>query len=244
MNYIDTHFHLDLLPNAIEVAEKIRQAKIYTIAVTNTPSVFHFSHKISQDNPFIRAAVGLHPELALARVNELPLLWDLLEHTRYVGEIGLDYGKLNSSEKVKQRLIFDQIITKCAEKKGKILTVHSRGCAEDVIDTIGPNFPGKVILHWYSGSIRHLERAVANGFYFSVNYQMTLSENGGRVINSIPHDRLLTESDGPFVKIALEHSSPLSMPKILNAISRVYGFPIEHTKALVYRNFEKLLAPI
>ena len=43
MNYIDTHYHLDLAPKPEEVKSKIEEMGIHTIAVTNTPSVFNYT---------------------------------------------------------------------------------------------------------------------------------------------------------------------------------------------------------
>ncbi len=241
MNFLDTHFHLDLFQNADQIASQINDARIYTIAVTNTPSVFHFTQSLERKYPYIRAALGLHPQLALERAAEIPLMWDLINETKYIGEIGLDYGKLTEDQKVAQRRIFDQIISKCAELGGKVLSVHSRGCAEDVISAIGPQFPGKVILHWYSGTIKQLELAISNGFYFSVNHQMTLSENGRKIISKIPIDRILTETDGPFVVINSVDATPLEIPATVIAIGKLLEIPFEQIKQNIFHNFKSLL---
>jgi TatD DNase family protein len=60
MNLLDTHFHLDLHKQS-SIAELIEKERIYTIAVTNAPSVFHYTYKIALESKFIRAALGLHP---------------------------------------------------------------------------------------------------------------------------------------------------------------------------------------
>ena len=59
MNFIDTHFHLDLCENIPSLLKKIELNKIYTIAVTNTPSVFDHSFNITKGTIFIRTALGL-----------------------------------------------------------------------------------------------------------------------------------------------------------------------------------------
>ena len=60
------------------------------------------------------------------------------------------------------------------------------------------DFPGKVILHWYSGSMYILKNAVERGYYFSINHQMILTNNGRKIINQIPMSQILIESDAPF----------------------------------------------
>ena len=55
------------------------------------------------------------------------------------------------------------------------------------------------ILHWYSGSLKQLERALEMGCYFSINEQMLMSANGLKVIRRIPVERMVLESDALFV---------------------------------------------
>lgn len=232
MNYCDTHFHLDLHQDLL-IADKIEHSEIYTIAVTNTPSVFFYTDKIAMGKKYLRAALGLHPQLAIERQQELSLFKDLLVKTRYVGEIGLD-NKYGNDFGV-QREVFDKIISWCGETGGKILTVHSRRAEREVIDIIGNNYPCKTILHWYSGNIKELERAIDYGFYFSVNMAMINSENGKKIIQAIPNDRILTETDAPFVA---KVDSPLF---IHETVSKLAILKPSVSSQLLFQNFKNLL---
>ncbi|MBZ0301230.1 MAG: TatD family hydrolase, partial [Anaerolineae bacterium] len=167
INLIDTHFHLDLMPQPDAIAGKMQQRGISAIAVTNTPSVFHYTHLLSQKYSAILPAVGLHPELAAERKQELPIMWDWLAKTRFVGEIGLDYVTNDDENRKSQRSVFQAILTACAKYGDKVLTIHSRRSSKDVVSMIGDNFPGRIILHWYSGSIRDLTSGLSYGFFFS-----------------------------------------------------------------------------
>lgn len=232
MNYCDTHFHLDLHQDLL-IADKIEQSEIYTIAVTNTPSVFFHTEKIAMGKKYLRAALGLHPQLAVERQQELSLFKDLLVKTRYVGEIGLDNKYGNDFEV--QRDVFEKIIGWCGETGGKILTVHSRRAEKEVIDIIGNNYPCKTILHWYSGSIKELERAIDFGFYFSINIAMLNSEKGEKIIQAIPDDRILTETDAPFISII---DSPLL---IHETVCKLTIQKPNISKILIYKNFRDLI---
>ncbi|KAA9340119.1 Qat anti-phage system TatD family nuclease QatD [Adhaeribacter soli] len=241
MHLIDTHFHLDLYPKPEALVLEIEALKIYTIAVTNTPSVFDFTYQVTKNLKYVRAAIGLHPELALQRKSELPLFKEHLGKTRFVGEIGLDYGNLNDLEKRQQRNIFESILDSCATSKDKILTVHSRGTASDVISTIGNNFPGKIILHWFSGSIRELEQAVEFGFYFSINSAMASSVKGKRLILNIPSDKLLTETDGPFIEVERKPALPSDVVLTLEKLATMRDISIDSQRSIIFNNFKSLL---
>lgn len=218
MALCDTHFHYDLWADPT-ILDQIEQARIYTIAVTNAPSTFFYTKKAEAGRTFLRAALGLHPQLAQERFSELDLFRQLLPQTRYVGEIGLD--KRQSADFGRQRSVFTQLVDWCGGAGDKIMTIHSRGAEKEVLDIIGTSFPGKVILHWYSGPISVLEKALVQGCFFSVNYAMTQSDNGRRILAAIPKERLLTESDGPFQQIKSQPASPLSLPQTLHAIHKL-----------------------
>jgi len=243
MRYHDTHFHLDLVSDPEEVANQIEQQQVYTIAVTNSPTVFFFTDKIASNKKYIQAALGLHPELAAERFKEVDQFKQLIGRTRYIGEIGLDNSNKTMEDYQKQKLVFEKLISICADKGDKILTVHSRKAAKDVLDILGDTFPGKVILHWYSDPIKHIEIALERGYYFSINYPMLLSKNGKKIIESIPLDRILLETDGPFTKKQNKVFTPLMTSIICEKLYLLKGKneSFEFFQKSIYGNFEKVI---
>src|SRR4051812_43211707 len=115
MVFHDTHFHLDLSENPEEMVKRIEAAKIYTIAVTNSPSVFFYTKKITETCKYIKPAVGLHPELAYERKNEVENLIELLKTTRYIGEIGLDNLNKTPANYETQKKVFEKILVGCSD---------------------------------------------------------------------------------------------------------------------------------
>ncbi|MBQ20566.1 MAG: hydrolase TatD [Flavobacteriales bacterium] len=242
MAYHDTHFHLDLIQSPEKVAEEIENNRIYTIAVTNSPSVFFYTEKIASNKKYIRAALGLHPELAAERHKEVDMFLKLISKTKYIGEIGLDNSNKAPSDYQLQKKVFSQIINACADEGDKILTIHSRKASKDVIDIVGAKFPGKIILHWFSDNLKELERAIDFGYYFSINYNMIHSSNGRRIIDRIPIDRLLIETDGPFTKINGQLSTPISASLITEELVKYKNFRSEEfEKENLHENFIRLL---
>ncbi len=241
MHYHDTHFHLDLVDKPEVLADQIEKSCIYTIAVTNSPSVFQFTEKIALGKKYLRAALGLHPELAFQRSHEIDKFIELSILTKYIGEIGLDNFNKAKEDYHAQKKVFEKIIDTCATQKGKILTIHSRKAEGDVLNIIGPNFPGKIILHWYSGNIGNLERAVEYGCYFSINYSMTISAAGKNKIIRIPDDRILIETDGPFTEYKSSPSTPLISRIIMDQIVKVKKAEGKPLAQVISNNFKTLL---
>jgi TatD DNase family protein len=158
-SFVDTHCHIDLYENPAAVIAEAEAERVYTIAVTNAPSVFHHTTLLVAHTRYVRPAVGLHPQLVHSHGHEVKHIRPLLRETRYVGEIGLDYITEDGAQRRAQREVLSQILDWCAEYHDKVLTLHSRKAASDVIKAIGPKYPGRIILHWFTGTTKELEQA-------------------------------------------------------------------------------------
>ena len=55
-----------------------------------------------------------------------------------------------------------------------------------------------MILHWFSGTYKELDQAIADGYFFSVNGAMVRSAKGQALVMRMPRERILTETDGPY----------------------------------------------
>ena len=222
MKLLDAHCHLDLMADPLRAAEETSEAGIFAISVTNAPSVFAHTKNLCEGRPLLRAALGLHPELAASHQHELPLFLEQLQLTSFVGEIGLDFSTTDDCVRSLQRRVFRSIVDACAVSGGKILTVHSRKAASAVLDEIGGSFPGVVILHWFSGSHRELQRAIDLGCYFSVNLSMLQSKRGQSLISQMPKERTLTETDGPFALVRGKRATPRDISHTVAGLANLW----------------------
>jgi TatD DNase family protein len=241
MRLIDTHCHLDLYPDYSELIEEIERGQIATIAVTNAPSVFRPCQALTRGKRFIRPALGLHPELVPERYDELGLMKDLLPETPFIGEVGLDFAVSDASHRVLQQKAFAIILEQCAQARDKVLTVHSRRAAADVVNIIGGSFPGTIILHWFSGSLGMLERALSYGYYLSINPAMCVSASGQKIIRAIPRERVLTETDGPFVTLEGRPARPADISLVTHHLARAWNVEPDEVSETVYTTFQTIV---
>lgn len=240
---IDTHCHLDLLRDTQGVVDEINRERVCTIAVTNAPFLFAHTQKLCEQSELLFPALGMHPELVHSHGDQVEQFYQLLPSTRFVGEIGLDYVTPDKANRERQRRVFQKILSWCSESGDKILTVHSRRSSPDVIAAIGSDFPGTVILHWYSGSLRDLRKGLDCGFYFSVNPAMVRSEQGIRLIREVPRGRLLTETDSPFVTIDREPATPGAAKSVCEAIADIWSCSAEEVENTVRNTFVSVSRP-
>src|ERR1700722_19171221 len=90
--YVDLHCHLDLFPDFASVVEEVERAKVYTLTVTTTPRAWPRNRELTQNKRYVRAALGLHPQLVKDHANDIHLWEQYLVEARYAGEVGMDAG--------------------------------------------------------------------------------------------------------------------------------------------------------
>lgn len=244
--YADTHCHLDLYQDMTIVARECEKRLIWTIAVTNLPSIWQSISNQLAEYQHIRVALGIHPQLAAEHGQELKLFMQLLEKARYIGEVGLDGSKEGVASLPQQKKIFEAIIQACAEQQGKVLTVHSRGAVKDVLamlELLGAKNNG-IILHWFTGTATQMLQAVELGCYFSVNPQMVKSQSGINLISQIPPDRILTETDGPFIRHGREPAQPWHVVDVVTRLAMLWQITPQQANERIADNFKRLLKAV
>ena len=203
----DTHFHLDLQKNLSAAIREIEEHQIYTIAVTNLPDLYR-KESGETVSKYIRFALGFHPELVHQYKSQIPLMWELLSDACCIGEVGLDF--VDVTHKNEQLAFFSELIERCRYDSNKIITIHSRKAVRQVLDIIGDNFRFKPILHWFTGSKEELLNAIEKGFYFSINKSMMNTKKFQSMLALIPKERLLFQTDSPFISSPYSHHETLA----------------------------------
>lgn len=236
MRLYDTHFHLDLQKNVKAAIEEINANKIYTIAMTNLP-VLYEKEKQQYDSPYIRTALGFHPELIGEYKKYIPLMWEKLSEARYIGEVGLDFT--DKTYQADQVSFFSELVQRCRKDENKIISIHSRKAEREVLDVLEDAFSFKAILHWYSGDESLLNRAVKMGCYFSVNGNMLKSRKIERMLEIVPKNRILLETDSPFGDTIKSHAESLKI--LIDGLSPKYVMLAEKIEEILWNNFQELL---
>lgn len=241
---VDFHCHLDLFPDPAAAVREAEEKEVYTLAVTTTPKAWPRNSELTRSTRFVRAGLGLHPELVGERAREISLWDDYLPRARYVGEVGIDGGPRFFKSLDLQKAIFAHILKSCTAAGGKVLSVHSFravGIVLDLIEEALPDRPGQVVLHWFSGSNSEARRAVDLGCFFSVNTAMLSKERGRKLVASLPLDRLLTETDGPFTTVRGRPARPADVSDTLDQLATLRGVGLEEMASTVGTNLKTVL---
>lgn len=240
-NLIDTHFHLDHYPNHGQIYRQINDLKQYTLCVTNQPEIFESCIDLYAQTKFVKFALGYNPQ----QINEVRFskssFMRNVNKTKYIGEVGLDFSDKFILKKKEQMEIFN-FICEYASKNDKLMTIHCKKSEDELYSILKGANAKKCIVHWYTGSQDWIEKFIDLGCYFSINSNMIANNASTKLIASIPVERLIIESDGPYTKILGKKYTVDKLKDIycqLGEITRINDIDM-----VIYNNFKRLIADI
>ena len=209
MQFFDSHCHLDPMRYGADlhaVLERARAAGVVGMTVIGTrASDSEAAAELAAANPGLAAAAGIHPnDVAEAEPDEWDRIVRLCESGRVaaVGETGLDWYRTTAAPDL-QRDFFDRHI-RLAQRLSLPLVIHTRESIRDTLDTLreavarGPLVP---VLHSFTGTADEAAEAVGLGCFLGFAGMVTFRSSAAlrQVAATVPLDRLLIETDSPFL---------------------------------------------
>ena len=238
---VDAHCHLDQYPDPIAIAREADARGVTIVGVTALPS--HFvagqSHVLALQN--VRLALGLHPLVADKHAEEFELFERLLPSTSYVGEVGLD-GSRHGRQTYDTQIKSFRFVLRCLQSAPKVVSIHSRGAEDAVLSLLEEFQVGPAIFHWFTGPLRVAEAAAARGHFFSVNSTMIASNAGLRLLRTLSRDRILTETDGPYVRVGPRHAVPWDIMDVALKIGQIWGVSAPEVRVQLRQNIRAATA--
>ena len=245
---IDSHCHLDFdglsnrLPEVLAAMEASDVGGCMTIGVTleEAPQVLAIAAAYEQ----VFASVGVHPEYADHQESDVETLCALAQHPKVlaIGETGLDYH-WHKDQPEWQRERF-RVHIRAAKALNKPLVIHTREAAEDTLailkeegaDTVGG------ILHCFTESLAVAEQAIDLGFYISISGIVSFKNAAQvhEVARAIPLDRLLVETDSPYlapVPYRGKPNEPAYVRHVAEAIANLRQISYAEVATASSRNF-------
>lgn len=235
MLFFDTHCHLTDEKFAGEQADVISRAA--AAGVTRMVTIASDAADAGEALKLARrdgvwSTAGVHPHVAeRASVDDYRRIRDLLTETKVVavGETGLDYYYDNSPRPV-QRANLDRHFDLAAEMSMPIV-LHSRDAQEDTMAAIRAAGGVVGVLHCFSGNAALLDAGLEAGWYISLAGPVSFRKyDGGDLVRAIPSDRLLIETDSPYlapVPHRGRRNEPAYVAGVATAVATLRGVSVE-----------------
>jgi TatD DNase family protein len=201
---VDTHCHLFLLdsepPAVVEAARASGVDRIICVGIDVETS--RRSLELADSIPGVFATAGMHPHDASAFDAEASArIEELLHDPRVVGvgECGLDYFRMHSPIEDQIRTLKTHI--SLSNESSKPMVVHVRDAWEDTLRVLGEGSAEHVVIHCFSGDADIARECAARGYHLSFAANITYPKNDRlrQAAAAVSQDRLLTETDSPFL---------------------------------------------
>jgi len=241
---IDTHAHLNFNAFKDDFDQVIKRSLDGNVWMINVGSNFKTSKRaveIAEKYKGVYAAIGLHPihaeeEFDIEKYKELAKSDKVVA----IGEIGLDYYKDYGLFKEKQKEVFLQQLDLAKELELPVI-FHCRMAHNDLSEILkGTKFQG--VIHCFTGDWRQAKEYLDMGFYLGVNgilYRLNLKE----VIEKIPLDRILIETDCPYLtppKSKTERNEPIFLKYIVQEIAKIKNLDFQKVAQAATKNAKRL----
>lgn len=238
--YIDTHTHLNFPQFDDDREMVIGNAKKAGVKQFIIPSVDHISSvtavNFANKHPgVIFASVGYHPYEAVKNPN-VSYLESLIKTNQVIaiGECGLDYhlykGEMAAGRKDVQRRLFEEQLS-LALKHDLPVIIHCRDAFEDLFTILASlSRVPKGVIHCFSGGLQDIRLIQDLGLYIGIDGNVTYSKHLGNIVPHIPTNRLLLETDAPYltpVPHRGERNEPKYVPLIAKKIAELQNKPVE-----------------
>jgi TatD DNase family protein len=248
---IDSHCHLDLEQydaDRLAVIERARQAGVTAIINPGADCVgFEKPVKIAEQFENVYAALGVHPEGIKDITEDFWLRFsELLKHPKVVaiGEVGLERNDRLAS--LETQIPFLRRFISCANEAKKPLILHIRYVHKEFQELVnGLNIQTGVVMHSFTGTADDAKFYLEKGFYLGIAGMVTFpkADDLRAVVKSLPLDRLLIETDAPFLAPQIvrgQRNEPAYVIEVTKKIAEIKGVSVEEVEKITEENTRKL----
>lgn len=244
--YFDIHSHLhfkDYDQDREEVIARMRESGTVTIVVGTNLETSKSAVILAEKHDNIYACIGIHPTTH----ENLGSEWEeLVKHPKVVaiGECGLDFYHTKKEEDHgrQERLFVEQI--NFAVNHDKPIMIHARNTYDEILEVLGSlkrEYGGRLRgnVHFFVGDTAIAKRFLDLGFTVSFTGVITFVGDYDEVICSLPLDKIMSETDAPWVAPAPyrgERNEPVYVKEVVKRIAKIRGEDEEVVRAALVNN--------
>ena len=253
MQIVDSHCHIDRVDleafggsveSMLSHAKELSVNQFLCVCI----DLEHFDqvHNLALQHSNIYASVGVHPTEIISKEPSVEKLLELSSSERVIaiGETGLDYFRVKKDEADWQRDRFRRHI-RASNKSEKPLIIHMRESKEDIIDILQKENAQSGVMHCFAEDWETAKAALDLGFYISFSGILTFNNANDlrEIAKKVPADRLLVETDSPYLTPAPyrgKPNSPAYTYYVAEKLAEVRNTSIDEIAEVTTTNFKNL----
>ena len=256
MQIVDSHCHIDRVDleafggsveSMLSHAKELSVNQFLCVCI----DLEHFDqvHNLALQHSNIYASVGVHPTEIISKEPSVEKLLELSSSDRVIaiGETGLDYFRVKKDEADWQRDRFRRHI-RASNESEKPLIIHMRDSKEDIIDILQKENAQSGVMHCFAEDWETAKAALDLGFYISFSGILTFNNANDlrEIAKKVPADRLLVETDSPYLTPAPyrgKPNSPAYTYYVAEKLAEVRNTSIDEIAEVTTTNFNNLFFP-
>ena len=244
----DAHIHLSDTEYEHDIPLILRCMEILRIKACCVSMDYSSSKKtleLGKKSNFILPFIGIHPEKAQNDTESvLKLIDENYEKISGIGEIGLDTTYSNSAEELLKQIEVFRDHLSAAEKFRKPVSIHSRKTLDKILEILPSYNIPSILLHWFDGSKKQLQKAMDLECYVSFGPVMVYSKDKQVLLSKANRDRILVETDGPvrFSRCFNNRIAQISfIPSVIFCASKVLDINYDNMCSILEQNSQRFL---
>ncbi|HEY1510554.1 MAG TPA: TatD family hydrolase [Solirubrobacteraceae bacterium] len=246
----DTHVHLDRLDDLAGAMTRARRAGVTVMYVTFLPSQYVEARDLFAEADDVVVGLGFHPMASqgwfpwMPTIDldaEIELYPTLSESAIWIGEIGLDYTSDGAPHKQRQLQMLNAVLA-APTVRDKFATVHTRDAMREAVDRLAAAGVTRAAIHanGFTEGVPEIEYLLDAGYSFSVVPSIFFNDDGRQIVEAIPPDRVLIETDGPFGVIDDRTLEPADAWIAVTELARLWSVDEEQVTRIVADNLDRL----
>ena len=255
---IDSHCHLNYEPMSLSLKETIKRANRdgvkYLLTISTEDKSFDKILNIISNNECVYGSYGIHPHEAKnhrsLKSDEIVKKAKLNKKIIGIGESGLDFY-YNHSDKIDQIRCFEEHIT-AAQNSQLPLIVHTRNAETETLEILNKKLKEKnfkILIHCFTGSKKFAFNLLDLGAYISASGVVTFkkSDTLANTFKELPNDRILVETDSPYLAPAPLRGKPNEPSYIIHTVkflSKLKNISFEDFSKITTKNFFNLFGEL
>jgi TatD DNase family protein len=248
MAIYETHCHLnhpqfdtdgdDVIVRASE--SNVKRLLVVSYDLASSRRALH----LAQSHETLSAAIGIHPEDAnewndAVREELLGFCKSYPKQVIAWGEIGLDYHWKTYEPSLQKKVFIEQLAA--AREASLPVIIHCREAYDDTLDILEECNAMRVVVHCFAGTVEQSLRAVSLGFYIGIGGVLTYKSaaNVVQIAEQIPADRILIETDSPFLSPQPwrgKRNEPAHLTAVVSKLSEVLGKTTDEIEQITWNN--------
>jgi TatD DNase family protein len=247
---IDCHCHLeqhDFDLDREKVIENCKKEMKAVITCCAHPKDFDLTLQLVEKyKGFVFCTVGIHPEhVKEISEKEKDEFLDLIKKNKNringIGEVGLDFDFIKEKEwQEKQKKLFSEFISFAKELRLP-LVIHSRAAYEEAVKILEQEDAKQVLMHMF-GANHLVKRIIENDWYVSMNTIVLRSKKHKKVVRDMPLEKLLLETDSPWLGLERKRNDPLSVKIVAEKIAEIKKLSFEEVNKITTENAVKFFS--